>query len=117
MAGITDKGGMPADVQSILGLEVPLIVAIGSREMSVKEVMNLGPGAILELPKPADEDLEILVNNKAIGTGTAVKVGENFGIKVTYVGNLKHRIAALAASAPAKQPKESTVASKQPPAA
>ncbi len=86
---------MPADLKSILKLEVPLIVVIGSRDMPVKEVLNLAPGAILELPKLADEELEILVNNKPIGLGMAVKVGENFGIRLTYVGNLKERIAAM----------------------
>ena len=55
----------------------------------------LAPGAILELPKLADEELEVLVNNKPIGLGTAVKVGENFGIRITYVGDLRHRINAL----------------------
>ena len=53
------------------------------------------PGAILELPKLADEELEILVNDKPIGLGRAVKVGENFGIRVCYIGNRQERIAAL----------------------
>ena len=57
---------MPADLKSILSLEVPLIVVIGSRDMPVKEVMNLAPGAIIELPKLANEELEILVNNKKV---------------------------------------------------
>jgi flagellar motor switch protein FliN/FliY len=87
---------MTARLKSILKLEVPLIVVIGSRDMPVKEVMNLAPGAILELPKLADEELEILVNNKPIGMGNAVKVGENFGVRITYVGDLKLRIDALA---------------------
>ncbi len=62
----------------------------------MEEVVAMAPGAIIELPKPADEDLEILVNNKAIGTGRAVKVGENFGLRVSYIGDLKQRIAAMA---------------------
>jgi len=89
---------VPADVKSIMSLDVPLIVVIGTREMPVKEVMNLAPGAILELPKLANEELEILINNKPIGLGVAVKVGENFGVKITYVGDVKDRIAALGAA-------------------
>ena len=92
---------MTARLKSILKLEVPLIVVIGTRDMPVKEVMNLAPGAILELPKLADEELEILVNNKPVGMGNAVKVGENFGIRVTYVGDLKQRIDALGGVEPA----------------
>lgn len=90
---------MPADLKSIMKLEVPLIVVIASRELAVKEVMSLAPGAILELPKLADEELEILVNNKPIGLGRAVKVGENFGIRVTYVGDLKQRVNAMGGAA------------------
>ena len=44
----------------------------------------------------ADDELELLVNNKPIGAGTAVKVGENYGLRVTYVGDLQERIAAMA---------------------
>jgi flagellar motor switch protein FliN/FliY len=86
---------LPADLQSILNLEVPLIVVIAQRDMPVREVMNLAPGAILELPKAAADDLEVMVNNKPIGAGRAVKVGENFGVRVTYVGDLQERIEAL----------------------
>ena len=93
-----DIAVMPADVKSIMSLDVPLIVVIGTRDMAVKEVMNLAPGAILELPKLANEELEILINNKPIGLGAAVKVGENFGVKINYVGDVKDRIKALAAA-------------------
>jgi flagellar motor switch protein FliN/FliY len=86
---------MPADVQSILRIEVPLIVQIASRSMPMEDVMSLTPGAIIELPKLADEELEILVANKQIGLGTAVKVGENFGVRVTYVGDVRQRIEAM----------------------
>ncbi len=98
MAFPADTDGMSTRVDSILSLEVPLIVQIAERTMPVEEVMALAPGTIIELPKSADDDLEILVNNKPIGTGTAVKVGENFGIRVAYIGDLKQRIRAMGAA-------------------
>lgn len=90
-----DIAFMPADIKAILQLEVPIIVQIAQREMTVQEVTSLVPGAIIELPKLADEELDLMVNNVEIGTGTAVKVGENYGLKVTFIGDLKERIAAL----------------------
>jgi len=87
---------MPADIKAILQLEVPLIVQIAVRTMTVEAVTSLAPGAIIELPKPADDELELLVNNKTIGAGTAVKVGENYGLRVTYIGDLQERITAMA---------------------
>ncbi|HVU62581.1 MAG TPA: FliM/FliN family flagellar motor C-terminal domain-containing protein [Phycisphaerales bacterium] len=86
---------MASDLQAILSLEVPLIVLLGERVMRVSEVCALGPGAIVELPKGAEEELTLLVNNKPVGTGVAVKVGENFGIRITYMGDLRERIEAL----------------------
>ncbi len=90
-----DKKTMPSDLSSILSLEVPVIVVLGERRMKVADVLALVPGAIVELPKGAGEELSLLVNNKQIGTGTAVKVGENFGLRITYIGDVKSRIAAL----------------------
>lgn len=94
---------MPAELKAILKLEVPVIVEIGKREMTVGEVLSLAPGAIIELPKPAEDELELLVNNKTIGTGVAVKVGENFGIKIAFIGPLAERIKALGAPKPKAQ--------------
>lgn len=84
-----------ADISPILKLEVPVIVVLASRRMPVREVVALREGAIIELPKKAEEELEILVNNKVIGTGKAVKVGENFGIRLSFVGDLRDRVSAM----------------------
>lgn len=86
---------MPASVKSILRIDMPIIVRLGEKVMKAREVTALQPGAIIELPKLADETLELLVNNKVIGTGNAVKVGENFGLCLDYVGDLKTRIKAM----------------------
>lgn len=86
---------MPTTTQTLLELRVPLIVSIASRRATVDEVLALGPGAILEMDKSADEPLEILINNKPVGTGSPVKVGEKFGIRVTHIGSPRERAEAL----------------------
>jgi len=86
---------MPADLAPILKLEVPVIVQIGRRAMSLAEVVRLSHGSIIELPKRSDEELEILVNNRIVGRGEVVKVGENFGIRVTRTGQVEERVEAL----------------------
>ena len=78
---------MSSDIKTIRGLEVPLIVQLGERPMTVAELLALAPGSIIEIPKPADDELDLLINNQRIGVGTAVKVGENFGLKVTAIGS------------------------------
>jgi flagellar motor switch protein FliN len=86
---------MPSDLAAVLNLEVPVIVRLGERTMSVDEVLGLVPGAIIELPKPVEAELDLLVNNKQVGNGVAVKVGENFGLRITYIGDVRERIEAM----------------------
>jgi flagellar motor switch protein FliN len=83
------------DVRRILHLEVPVIVKLAERKLTLAEVMRLGAGAIIEFSKSSDEPLELLVNNKPIGLGEAVKVGENFGLKITQIGDVKQIIRSL----------------------
>jgi flagellar motor switch protein FliN/FliY len=90
---------MPADLRSILSLEVPIIVLLGERKMTTAEVVSLIPGSIIELTKKVDEELTLLVNNRPLATGTAVKVGENFGLRLSVVGDLKDRIQAMGGAA------------------
>jgi flagellar motor switch protein FliN/FliY len=89
----------PSETQlaRILRLEVPIIVKLAERKLSVNEVMRLGAGAIIEFLKSSEEPLQLLVNNKAIGLGEAVKVGENFGLRITQIGDVRQIVAALAA--------------------
>ena len=87
---------MAPKLQTILQLSVPVIVQIGRRTMSMEDVLALQPGSILELDKHADDELSLLINNKQIGTGGAVKVGENFGLRLNEIGSARQRIAAMA---------------------
>ncbi len=83
----------------INALEVPIVVRLGGRQMRVSEVTALVPGSIVELPKRADTELELLVNNHQIATGRAVKVGENFGLKISAIGSAEERARAAQAAA------------------
>ncbi len=85
----------------ITALEVPIVVRLGGRQMRVAEVTALVPGSIVELPKRADTELDLLVNNHQIATGRAVKVGENFGLKISSIGSAEERARAAQAVAPA----------------
>lgn len=87
---------------SALKLEVPIIVRLGERQMTVEEVVGLAPGALIELPKGAESELDLMVNNKVVGSGTAAKVGENFGIRITCIGDARSRLDAALGNGPAR---------------
>lgn len=86
---------MATELKTILKLKVPVIVQVGERRLPVDDVLALGPGAILELNRSSESELDLLVHNKRIGQGSAVKVGENFGLKITKIDSPRDRIAAM----------------------
>lgn len=86
---------MSSNLDRILALEVPIIVRLGERPMNLGDVVSMVPGMIIELPKSAEEELDLMVNNKTIGSGIAVKVGENFGIRISFIGDMAARIRAM----------------------
>jgi flagellar motor switch protein FliN len=86
------------NVSRILNIEVPIIVQLSARTMPLSDILNLTTGSIIEFEKPADGELELKVNNKIVGSGQAVKVGENFGLRVARIGTLRERIQALGAT-------------------
>ena len=91
----TDALPSQTELGRILQLKVPLIVKLAQRRIPLNEVMRLGNGSIVEFFKSSEEPLELLVNNKSIGFGEAVKVGENFGLRITQIGDSKQIISAL----------------------
>lgn len=96
LQGDRRDSAVPAgEVKRILRLEVPVIVKLAERKMLLSEVMRLGVGAIIEFVKSSEEPLELLVNNKTIGAGETVKIGENFGLRITQIGDVKQIISSL----------------------
>ena len=96
----TDRAAAPAssaamELQRILRLNVPVIVKLAERKLGMSEVLRLGTGAIIEFSKRSDEPLELLINNKAVALGETVKVGENFGIKISSISPVKETIRKL----------------------
>jgi flagellar motor switch protein FliN/FliY len=84
-----------SELQRILRLQVPVIVKLAERKLTFAEVMRLGPGAIIEFSKSSEEPLELLINNKTIGLGEAVKVGENFGLRINQIGDVREVIRSM----------------------
>jgi len=86
---------MATDLDTILQLKVPLIVTVGAQRIALDTVLGFGPGSIVEINKSSDEPLEILINNKHVGTGEAIKVGENFGVRITKMLPAQQRVQAM----------------------
>lgn len=92
-------GGESAGAQSIdLLLDVALRVSVelGRATMTIKNILALGPGAVIELDKLAGEAVDIMVNDRLIARGEVVVVDENFGVRVTDIVSTARRSQAIA---------------------
>ncbi|EGT2203770.1 TPA: FliM/FliN family flagellar motor switch protein [Clostridioides difficile] len=73
------------NIQRILDLKLELSVVIGRTKMSLRDILNLHKGSLIELDTLADQDVEILIDNKVLAYGKVVVVDLNFGVKITSI--------------------------------
>lgn len=76
----------------LLDIKLQVTVELGRTKRSIKEILELSQGSIVELDKLAGEPVDILVNNKLIAKGEVVVIDENFGVRVTDIISKTDRI-------------------------
>ena len=90
------KGAAPAgqemNLNVILDVAVTLSLEVGRARMSVRDLLQLAPGAIVELDRAATEPLDVLVNGVRIARGEVVVVNDKFGIRLTDVVSATERM-------------------------
>jgi flagellar motor switch protein FliN/FliY len=75
----------PPNFEILLDIPVNLSVELGSCNLSMQEVLQLGVGSVVQLDKTADAPVELFVNRKLVARGEVVVVDDRFGIKVTEI--------------------------------
>ena len=94
-AGPSQPKDVPENLDVILDIELIATARLGRVEMPISEVLNLGPGSIIEVGHFVDEPVELLVNDKLIARGDVVVVDEKFGLRITEVVSRVDRIESL----------------------
>jgi flagellar motor switch protein FliN/FliY len=79
----------------LLDIELPVVVRMGHTEMPLGELLKLTPGSILELNRPADAPVDLLVNSKQIAKGEVVVVDGNFAFRITEIESAATRLQSL----------------------
>jgi flagellar motor switch protein FliN len=79
----------------ILDIPLKVTVELGRSKMSIREILQMAQGSVIELSKFAGEPLEVLVNEKLIARGEVVVVNEKFGIRLTDIISPVERIEQL----------------------
>ena len=83
-----------ADLGMVLDVPVELTVEIGRTTMTIRETLEIGPGAIITLNRLTGEPVDLLVNGERIARGEVVAIDEEFGLRVTQIVPPEERFAA-----------------------
>ncbi len=70
------------NIGRVLDLKLELTVKIGELPMQLRDVLELHPGSILEIPCSADAPLALEIGKKVLASGEVVTVGENLGLRI-----------------------------------
>lgn len=88
------KAGSP-DLDVILDIPVRISMEVGSTAITIRNLLQLNQGSVIELDRLAGEPLDVLVNGTLIAHGEVVVVNDKFGIRMTDVISPSERIKKL----------------------
>jgi flagellar motor switch protein FliN/FliY len=91
-AGVRQEGS----IDVLLDVKLPISVELGRTEMLVKEILDCGPGTVIELNKLAGEPVDVFINGRMVAQGEVVVVDEHFGVRVTNLLSPRDRVRSLA---------------------
>ena len=90
-----DAAERPNNLDVVLDIPVRLSMEVGSTSLSIRKLLQLNKGSVLELARAAGEPLDVLVNGTLVAHGEVVVVNEKFGIRLTDVISPEQRIASI----------------------
>lgn len=91
----TKKVQTPPDLDVILDIPVTISMEVGRTSITIRNLIQLNQGSVIELDRLAGEPLDVLVNGTLVAHGEVVVVNEKFGIRMTDVISPAERIKKL----------------------
>ena len=96
---LQDSAGVPGDesanLDSILDIPITLSMEIGRTKISIRNLLQLNQGSVVELDRLAGEPMDVMVNGTLVAHGEVVVVNEKFGIRLTDVVSTQERVKKL----------------------
>ncbi|MEZ4573317.1 MAG: flagellar motor switch protein FliN [Vampirovibrionales bacterium] len=88
-------GMLNGNLDLLLDVQLNLTVELGRSELSIKDVLELTRGSVIELNRVAGEAVDLFANGKMIAKGEVVVIEDNFGLRITSIVSPAERIKAL----------------------
>lgn len=93
--GLERKPGTEGNLEILLDIPVTLAIEIGRTRISIRNLLQLNQGSVVELDRLAGEPLDVFVNGTLIAHGEVVVVNEKFGIRLNDVVSPDERLRKL----------------------
>ncbi|MFL9670148.1 flagellar motor switch protein FliN [Variovorax sp. AB1(2024)] len=93
-----NPGAGPVDIARVLDVPVQLTAEIGRTRITIKNLLQLSQGSVVELDGLAGQPLDVLINGYLIAQGEVVVVNEKYGIRLTDIVTPSERMQKLARS-------------------
>jgi flagellar motor switch protein FliN/FliY len=90
--GSLDQLLREGNLDLLLDVELGVTLRFGSRRAPLREVLELSPGAVLELNREIQEPVDLLLNDRVIARGDVVVVDGNYGLHITDVISPEQRL-------------------------
>lgn len=96
LPGSQETADQHRSINLLLDVKLQLTVELGRKELTIKDALALGPGAVVELERVAGDAVDLYINEKLIARGEVVVIDENFGVRVTEVVSPAERMGRVA---------------------
>lgn len=83
------------NIDLILDVPLEISVVLGKAQKTIKEILEMGTGTLVQLDRLTEEPVDILVNGKKVAVGEVVVVDENFGVRITSIVSNNEKIKSL----------------------
>jgi flagellar motor switch protein FliN len=90
-----DKGAGDVSLDMILDVPVTLTLQVGHASLSIRELLQLTQGSVVELDRLVGEPMDVLVNGTLVAHGEVVVVNDKFGIRLTDIISPAQRVTRL----------------------
>ncbi|MFY9675127.1 MAG: FliM/FliN family flagellar motor switch protein [Terriglobales bacterium] len=82
-----EKAAQPANesgkLELLLDVNLALTLRFGQRDLTLREILDLNAGSVIELDRAVEEPAELLLGDKVIARGQVVTVDGNYGLRIT----------------------------------
>lgn len=84
----SDSGQGASDrrpLDALLDVSVPVVIEFGRTSMLLQDVLELGPGSVIQLDRVVGEPIDIYVSDRKLAAGEVVVIDEHFGVRITDI--------------------------------